>query len=162
MGELIQVGMAEIKLAAPPDKLMTAGLGSCIGMCLFEPQLRIASMSHIMLPQSPAGGAAGNPGKYADTAIIAALAAMKKVGVVPQRLVAKIAGGAQMFLYAGSNSDIFNIGGRNSIAVRKSLTEHRIKLLGEDVGGNSGRTVIFDPATGDLLVRTINQGEKVI
>lgn len=161
MEELIQVGMADYKLARPPNKLITAGLGSCIGICLLDPHSRIASMSHIMLPYSQNDKYAGNPGKYADTAIVAVLSAMKKAGADTDRLVAKIAGGAQMFRFSG-NSEIFNIGQRNAMAVEENLEKNRIRLLKKDIGGNVGRTIIFDPASGDLLIRTIKEGEKII
>ena len=161
MGELFQVGMGDYKLAKPPDKLITAGLGSCIGICLLDPKTKIACMSHIMLPCSPDDKKYGNPGKYADTAIIAALDAMKRMGADTDHLVAKIAGGAQMFRFSG-NSSIFKIGERNAIAVEENLEKNKIRLLNKDIGGNVGRTIIFDPANGELSIRTIKEGEKVI
>jgi len=161
MGELIQVGMGDYKLAMPPDKLITAGLGSCIGICLLDPKSKMACMSHIMLPCSPNDKKYGNPGKYADTAIIAALDDMKKMGADTDHLVAKIAGGAQMFRFSG-NSSIFKIGERNAIAVEENLEKNKIRLLNKDIGGNVGRTIIFDPANGDLSIRTIKEGQKVI
>jgi len=161
MGEIIQVGMADYKLARPPDKLITAGLGSCIGICLLDPVSRIACMSHIMLPCSQDDKKSGNPGKYADTAIVAAIAAMKLMGANTGHLVAKIAGGAQMFHFSGSN-DFFKIGERNALAVENNLEKNKISLLSKDIGGHVGRTIIFDPATGNLSIRTIKEGEKVI
>ena len=161
MGNIIQVGMADYKLARPPDKLMTAGLGSCIGICLLDPTSKIAGMSHIMLPYSQEDKKMTKQTKYADTAIIAVLAAMEKMGADCRHLVAKIAGGAQMFQFAGE-SDIFRIGERNALAVESNLEKNKIKLLNKDIGGNVGRTIIFDPATGDLYIRTIRHGEKVI
>ncbi len=161
MGELIQVGMADFRLARPPDKLITAGLGSCIGICLLDPHSRIASMSHIMLPYVKNEKYSGNPGKYADTAIVAVLSAMQEMGADSQHLVAKIAGGAQMFRFT-ANSDVFRIGERNAMAVEENLEKNKIRLLTKDIGGYVGRTIIFDPATGDLSIRTINQREKII
>ena len=161
MGKIIQVGMADFKLAQPPDTLMTAGLGSCIGICILDEATRIACMSHIMLPSSQEAENPGNQAKYADTAIIAALAALKAMGANTNRLVAKIAGGAQMFQFIGEN-DILKIGERNALAVESNLEKHKIRLLNKDIGGHSGRTITFDPATGDLHIRTIKQGEKTI
>ncbi|HPF21316.1 MAG TPA: chemotaxis protein CheD [Syntrophomonas sp.] len=161
MGELIQVGMAECKLARPPDKLMTAGLGSCVGICLLDPITKIASMCHIMLPYCHHDKPAVNPGKYADTAILAAVGAMHRSGADTDHLIAKIAGGAQMFRFSG-NSDIFKIGQRNVLSVEENLEKNKIQLLGKDIGGNVGRTIVFDPATGNLAIRTIHEGDKII
>jgi len=161
MGNIIQVGMADYKLARPPDKLMTAGLGSCIGICLLDQKSKIAGMSHIMLPYSQEDKNLTNHAKYADTAVIAVLAAMEEMDADTRHLVAKIAGGAQMFQFA-VESDILRIGERNALAVESILKKSKIKLLNKDIGGHVGRTITFDPATGDLHIRTIKHGEKII
>lgn len=161
MGKIIQVGMADYKLALPPDKLMTAGLGSCIGICILDEKTRIACLSHIMLPSSQEHKNPGNKAKYADSAIMISLAAMSIMGANTKRLVAKIAGGAQMFQFSGE-SDILKIGERNAQATERNLEKYAIRLLNKDIGGTYGRTITFDPATGDLHIRTIRHGEKVI
>lgn len=161
MAKIIQVGMADYKLANSPDKLITAGLGSCIGICIYEKKKKFASLAHIMLPSSLQAKNAQNKAKFADTALELVLQEMAKHGANRANLVAKIAGGAQMFKFSGS-SDILKIGERNARAVEENLDKHRIKLLAADTGGNYGRTITFDPETGELLVRTIGHGERVI
>jgi chemotaxis protein CheD len=161
MSKIIQVGMADYKMATAPDKLITAGLGSCIGICLYDKVVKLGSLTHIMLPSSSQAKNASNEAKFADTGIKLAIREMEKNGAQASRLLAKIAGGAQMFKFSGE-SDIMKIGERNSIAVKENLQLHRIKLLSSDTGGNYGRTIIFDPATGDLLVKTIGHGERII
>lgn len=161
MSNIIQVGMADLKVAKPPDKLITAGLGSCIGICLLDKTTKIGSLTHIMLPSSLQAKNADNKAKFADTAIVAVLEEMRKAGANTSGLVAKIAGGAQMFKFSGEN-DILKIGERNAVAVEEHLEKHRIRLLVKDVGGNYGRTITFDPQTGDLHVRTIGHGERII
>lgn len=161
MGKIIQVGMADLKLAKAPDKLLTAGLGSCIGICFLDKLRRIGGMAHIMLPSSVQAKNAQNKAKFADSAIELLLSEMKNAGANTTALVAKIAGGAQMFKFSGE-SDILKIGARNAIAVEENLNKHKIKLLSKDTGGSYGRTITFDPETGDLLVRTIGHGERII
>jgi len=161
MSNIIQVGMADLKVAKPPDKLITAGLGSCIGICLLDKTTKIGSMTHIMLPSSLQAKNADNKAKFADTAIVAVLEEMRKIGASTNGLVAKIAGGAQMFKFSGEN-DILKIGERNARAVEENLEKYKIRLLVKDVGGNYGRTITFDPQTGDLHVRTIGHGERII
>ena len=161
MGKIIQVGMADLKMTRSPDRLMTAGLGSCIGICIFDRALKLGSLAHIMLPSSLQAKNPENKAKFADTAIEVVLDTMIKNGANRSRLQAKIAGGAQMFKFSGE-SDIMKIGERNAIAVEENLQKHRIPLLARDTGGNYGRTITFDPETGDLLVRTIGHGERII
>lgn len=161
MSYIIQVGMADLKLAKAPDKLMTAGLGSCIGICIFDPVVKVGVLAHIMLPNSTQSKNPQNRAKFADSAIVMALEEMDKNGASRVRLQAKIAGGAQMFKFSGE-SDIMKIGERNTLAVIENLTKHNIKLVAKDTGGNFGRTIIFDVGDGSLLIRTIGHGERVI
>lgn len=161
MSKIIQVGMADLKVARPPDKLVTAGLGSCIGICILDKSTKIASLTHIMLPSSLQAKNTDNKAKFADTGIAMVIDEMRKTGANINGMVAKIAGGAQMFKFSGEN-DILKIGERNAVAVIENLEKHKIRLLSKDVGGNYGRTITFDPQTGELLVRTIGHGEQVI
>lgn len=161
MSNIIQVGMADLKVARTPDKLMTAGLGSCIGICLIDKNTKVAGLSHIMLPSSVQARSATNKAKFADTAIDVLIADMEKLGASKSRLTAKIAGGAQMFNFSG-DSDIMKIGERNARAVIEVLSKMNIRILANDTGGNFGRTIIFDADTGDLLIRTIGHGERVV
>lgn len=162
MGTLIKVGMADYKIARAPDKLLTAGLGSCIGICLCDTGSRMGALAHIMLPS---GGTSPNKShnyaKFADTALEMVLQELHKSGISQHRLIAKIAGGAQMFKFLGEN-DIMKIGLRNAQAVEENLKKHKIRMIAKDVGGSVGRTIVFDPATGELLIKTLGNGERII
>ncbi|WP_368293991.1 chemotaxis protein CheD [Dehalobacter sp. TBBPA1] len=160
MSKTIIVGMADYKVEKAPDKLMTAGLGSCIGVCVYDSLSQIGGMAHIMLPNS-LESLQGNPMKYADTCLAMMLEEMFKLGVIKSRLKAKMAGGAQMFSF-GNKAPLLKIGERNAQSVEQELKKAGIPLLVHDVGGNFGRTITFDIQSGDLHVRTINHGEKVI
>ncbi len=161
MEKIIQVGMAELKIASAPDKLLTAGLGSCIGICVCSPAHQFGVMAHIMLPSSIQSKKAHNKAKFADTAIELIMEEMLKNGARTSKIFAKIAGGAQMFKFVGDSS-IMNIGQRNILAVEEHLQRNDIKVLARDTGGNFGRTIVFDPKTGDLRIRTIGHGERTI
>jgi len=160
MSVVISVGMADYKIARAPDLLLTAGLGSCIGICIHDPFLKVGGMAHIMLPTAN-GSLGGNPAKYADTALELLLKEIAEMGSNRSRLRAKIAGGAQMFSFPGK-PPILKIGDRNAEAVEQGLKKHGIPLLAIDVGGSFGRTIHFDVGTGALRIRTINHGEKVV
>lgn len=161
MAAVIKVGMADLNVAKAPDTLQTCGLGSCVGICLWDSLIKIAGMAHIMLPDSTQSKNRGNEAKFADTAVPLLIKKMTELGANKTRLVAKIAGGAQMFTFYGSN-DIMRIGERNAEAVKIALKKENIRLLAEDTGGNYGRTIEFSAANGQLLIKTINVGESVI
>ncbi|MGI6450300.1 MAG: chemotaxis protein CheD [Desulfitobacteriia bacterium] len=160
MSKTIVVGMGDYKVGKTPDRLMTAGLGSCIGVCIYDLQSQIGGMAHIMLPSS-GENKKGNPAKYADTCLAMMLEELYKMGAIKARLKAKMAGGAQMFSFGGK-PPLLKIGERNAEAVGQELKKAGIPLLASDIGGTFGRTINFDIKTGDLHVKTINFGEKVI
>jgi chemotaxis protein CheD len=141
------IGIGEYRVGSFP--MMTIGLGSCIGLTLYDDSLKIGAMVHIMLPDS--SGRTDRPGKYADTAIALILGELVKQGCRKGSLVAKMAGGACMFEYFGAN---LNIGERNADRVKALLKENGIKLAAEDVGGKVGRSVTFIPASrGKFMIR---------
>ncbi len=92
------VGMGQIVVAEAPAELVSV-LGSCVGVALYHPRLKVGALAHIVLPKSSGGGAA--PGKFADTAIPYMIAELAKAGAARAGLVAKIAGGACMFGVSG-------------------------------------------------------------
>lgn len=159
MSNVISVGMADLKVTKSPNILMTAGLGSCIGICIHDPMQKVGGMAHIMLPNT--NGTGNNPAKYADTAVELLIKEIMKLGGSKNRLRAKMAGGAQMFSFPGK-PPVLKIGDRNAEAVAAELKRLGIPLLVSDVGGSFGRTIHYDVSTGALKVRTINHGEKVI
>lgn len=151
-----------MNIVKPPEMIRTSGLGSCVGVVIYDETARIAGLVHIMLPDSSlAKAGAKNEAKFADTGVPALIKTLTKSGARPFRLKAKIAGGAQMFQYK-SGSDLMKIGPRNVEAVKQQLKIARIPILAEDVGGNSGRTIEFDPLTFILHIRSVNKGEQQI
>ena len=145
----IKVGMADLNVCVSPDRITTLGLGSCVGIALRDPVTKIGGLAHIMLPDSTTIRNNSNIPKFADTGIEELVKQVTRRGANRSRLVAKIAGGAQMFGF-NSNSEMVRVGERNVQATKKKLAELRIPILAEDTGKNFGRTVIFYPETGDL------------
>ena len=161
MPDLIRVGMADYKVGKAPATVISYGLGSCIGISLYDPQTKIGGLLHIMLPDSTQARASDNPAKFADTGLPLLLNDVLALGASKSRLVAKIAGGAQMFAFANA-TDVMRVGARNAEAAKKLLKENGIKLVAEDTGGTSGRTVSIDLNDGTYIVKTISKGEKRI
>lgn len=156
--QIIRVKMADLNLANSPEVLITSGLGSCVGVVLYDEQKHIGGMAHVMLPDSSAMKNQTNPAKYADTAMNLLLEELLKRGVNQKRLWAKLAGGAQMFSFDSEN-DLMRIGARNTEAVKKKLKEFGIPIIGEDTGGSHGRTMEFYTETGIVLIRSVKMGD---
>lgn len=155
MSTAIRVGMSEVKTAFPPDVLVALGLGSCIGLCMVDPVIGVGGMAHVMLPDSKQSREVTMLGKFADTAVPYLLQEMEKLGASRKRLLIKLVGGAQMFAIGGQD-DRLSIGQRNVDAVRQALRSLHLYPNAESVGGNQGKTVILDPANGQVMIRTIN------
>ena len=120
------VGIADMKMAQYEGMLVTYALGSCIGICLYDPGLRLAALVHVMLPLNMETGRR-SPMKYADTGIRETLRQMEARGARRSRMVAKIAGGARMFEVAGGGS-LGNIGQRNIESVHMTLKRFLYQL----------------------------------
>jgi len=161
MPELIRVGMADYKVGKAPATIISYGLGSCIGISLYDPQLKVGGLLHIMLPDSTQARGSDNPAKFADTGLPLMLKDVLALGASKARLVAKIAGGAQMFAFANA-TDVMRVGARNAEASKKMLKDLGIRLIAEDTGGTYGRTVSITLENGDYIVKTVNKGEAVI
>ena len=146
-GQTAMIGIGEYRVGNFP--MTTIGLGSCIGLTLYDDTVKVGAMVHIMLPDS--AGRTDRPGKYADTAVALLIKELNALGCRNRSLIAKMGGGACMFEYFGAN---LNIGERNAERVRALLKENNIKLAAEDVGGKVGRSVTFIPSNhGKFTIR---------
>lgn len=153
----IRVGISDKNTAFSPDKIYTVGLGSCVGIALYDREKRLGGMAHIMLPDSSQFSSVSNPLKFADLAIPLLLLDMQNLGSKKQNVVAKIAGGASMFNFEDKKMNM-DVGRRNSAAVKEVLGWLCIPLIREDVGGNKARTMILDTKTGIVSIKTIGMG----
>jgi chemotaxis protein CheD len=152
------VGIAELKTAKSPDRLSAIGLGSCVGVALWDGKSGWGALAHVMLPAQNGLSRAPVRGKFADTAVEWLLAELVQKGASPGELKAKLVGGSNMF-----NSIQFNplpVGLRNVMACREELTRRGIPVVAEDVGGTRGRSIVFYPRDGRLLIRSLNQPER--
>jgi chemotaxis protein CheD len=136
---------------------MTIGLGSCIGIALYDAINKVAGLAHIMLPDSTQFKSNTNPMKFADLAIPMLIDKMEKQGCNKRNLTAKIAGGASMFNFS-DKSIISDIGKRNSEAVKKTLKDEAIRIIAEETGGNKGRTMILQANDGSVILKVVGQG----
>jgi chemotaxis protein CheD len=157
---VVRVGIADMNIVSKGSSIRTSGLGSCIGVVLYDELIKLAGMVHVMLPHSSLGKEPSmNLAKYADTGIEELIRQLGERGAKVESLKCKMAGGAQMFQFK-SKSDVMRIGPRNAEAVKEALLKHRVPIVAEDLGGNKGRTIEFFTSTGILHVRTVNEGTR--
>ena len=161
MGNVIKVGMADLNIAKSPDSLTTLGLGSCIGLTLYDPVAKIGGLVHDMLPDSTKLKNNSNIAKFGDTGIRELYKKMIEKGASPTRMVAKIAGGAKMFEVSGLSS-VGNVGERNAEEAKLILKELKVRLVAEDTGLNYGRTVVLNCENGEYLIKAVGKPQKVI
>lgn len=161
MGKMIKVGMADLNIYKAPDAITTLGLGSCIGIAIYDPVTKIGGLAHIMLPDSTQIKNNTNIAKFADTGIEELVKRMIVAGANRRRMVAKIAGGAKMF-ETNVTSSVGNVGERNALASKAKLKQLGIRLVAQDTGLNYGRTVELHCETGDFLIKSVGKPVKTI
>ena len=149
----ITVNISDARASAnPQDVLATYSLGSCIGVCVYDPVAKVAGMLHYQLPSAAldANRAHENPCMFADTGMQYLLAQVTALGAQTKRLKVKIAGAAQML----NDGNLFNIGRRNHTAIRKLLWQHGLFVEGEQIGGTAPRTLYQNVADGSVLIKS--------
>lgn len=158
----IKVRISDYRISKAPNKLITVGLGSCIGTIVYDESNKIGGLSHIMLPDSQpfANKQPLKIEKFADLAIPQMVAELKRQ-VPNARLKAKIVGGANMFGFQSKTATIA-VGERNIVAVETVLKQLGIPIVAKEVGGNSGRTMIVDLNTFQTMVRIVNHPSIIL
>jgi chemotaxis protein CheD len=161
--EEIMVWMGEYKVLAGDGVLKTVGLGSCVGVALYDSAAKVGALAHILLPRATDARrrVQKKPGTYADVAIPNLLEEMERLGASPTRIWAKIAGGGEMF--ATTTNSPLNVGPLNVSSVKEILNKANIPLLGEETGGSRGRSMRLDITSGVVYVlRVGDEGEMEI
>lgn len=150
------VDIADFQVADDPRAtLVTYSLGSCIGVAIWDPRVRVGGLLHYMLPESSLSPekARAKPAMFGDTGIPALFRATYELGAGKKNLIVKVAGGSQLL----DDNGTFNIGKRNYIMLRKIFWKNGILIEAEDVGGSRSRTVRLDLATGRFTIRSRGQ-----
>lgn len=152
------MGLGEMKVASGgPSTLACLGLGSCVGIAVYDPHSGVAGMAHFVLPADEGKTAPGGSAKFVDTGLERLIEAMIRKGAMKSRLVVKLAGGARMAL-AGANDAIFRIGERNAAAAKEALRREGMRLAASDLGGSRGRTLRMSVETGEVTVSGAGSG----
>ena len=154
----VRVGIAEYAVSTDGTLLSTSGLGSCVGVALFDDLAGIAGLVHVMLPAA-SDSPGGKPAKFADTGTVTLLEAMEDHGADRKKVFAKIAGGSNMLDIGEPGERISN---RNVEAVREALERLDVPIVGEHVGGTHGRSLEVRPSAGDLFIRVVQGEDRTI
>jgi chemotaxis protein CheD len=155
MSEVIRVGMAELKTGKAPDKIVTLGLGSCVGVCAYDATPKVGGIAHIMLPDSSLAVEPLNPAKFADTGIPLLIRELEQQGAIPNRIIVKIVGGAEMFLINSQDVHL-GVGERNILAVEEACRRSNLAISAKSTGGHAGKSVTLDLDTGVVEIRSLN------
>ena len=154
-----RIGISEYKTATAPGTMVTYGLGSCLGIVLYDIGMKSGGMAHTLLPQPRPGLDVERKTKFVTTAIEMMLEELVDLGCLRDNLVAKLFGGATMFSGLQA-ADKETIGQRNIRVAKETLVSLEIPLVAEDTGGNFGRTLEFDLVTGQVLVRSVRDAQR--
>jgi len=157
---VLRVKSADVKTAKSPWILETLAIGSCVAVSLYDPLQKIGGLCHSLLPE-PNSEDEPLSAKFTSDALEIMVDELKKEGVSPERLQAKIIGGANLFDVLAENDELC-MGKRNVKAARTTLDKLGITVAGEDVGGACGRSMAFHTDTGIVRIRSIDSMEKVL
>ncbi|NJE61484.1 chemotaxis protein CheD [Thermococcus sp. 21S7] len=157
--EEIKVGIGDYAAKRRTGLISTYGLGSCVGITLYDPVAKVGGLLHALLPEASYYGNRGNPAKYVDTGLQLLIKDIRKLGGNPRRLEAKLFGGAHMF--TNVTSEKLQIGQRNVEVAKRELKKLGIRLKAEDTGGKGGRTIYLDVSNGKVRMRKVSGGQVV-
>lgn len=156
----VVIDIADMKVSNnPEDILVTYALGSCIGVALYDPVVKVGGLVHVMLPESNLENGTGgvkNPYKYVDTGVPSLYKKMYEMGAQKKRIENAVIGGSQIM----DDSGFFNIGKRNYAALRKLFWKNNVLINKQHVGGRINRTVKMEVATGRIFVK-LSSGETI-
>ena len=158
-GREVLVRVADLQTGGADDVLVTIGLGSCVAIMLHDAEARIGGLAHVLLPSPALSRADGNPAKFPQSAVPRLLELMRAAGARPERVTGRLAGGASMFAMLAPLGTL-QMGERNLVAARQALSSNGVRLIGEAVGGDFGRTVRLRVRDGAVEVRTVAHGVK--
>ena len=130
------VGVADMKVSNKTEEsIITYSLGSCIGLVIYNPIVKVGGILHYMLPKSSIDKekAAARPYMFADSGIPRLFKTAYMLGAAKQRMMVYVAGGAEIL----DQSGFFNIGKRNYMALKKMFFKKNVIIHTQDVGGST-------------------------
>jgi chemotaxis protein CheD len=157
----VSVGLGECRTAAKSGHMSVRGLGSCVAIVLHDPERKIGGIAHVVLPSHTLARDQSMPAKFADTAVPHLLQELRDRGARDDGLVVRLIGGASMFAPLNPSSNV-HMGTRNVAACRQAVAAAGLTVVGEDVGGETGRSLLFDVEEGTVTVRSLGQDVRYV
>ncbi|MGL4571192.1 MAG: chemotaxis protein CheD [Clostridium sp.] len=155
------VGISEIYVGRDFETIITIGLGSCVGVIVYDDKNSVSGLAHVMLSDSTLFKNTSNPAKFVDSAIPLLITEIIKKGGLRANLKCKLVGGASMFNFSDS-SIISDVGKRNVLMAKEVLKKENIEIIAEDTLGKKGRTIYLDSKNGEISVKTVGGGIKIL
>ena len=149
--------VGEVKASHEPLRVTTL-LGSCVGVCLYDPKTCIGGMNHFMLPSNSTTD--GSSATYGIHAMELLINEIMKLGGDRRRLTAKVFGGGDVLGKRVADNPGMSIGDQNIQFAFEFLETDRIPVIAKDVGGMTGRQVQFLTHTGQAFVRPVQKIEE--
>ncbi|MEE4356146.1 MAG: chemotaxis protein CheD [Desulfococcaceae bacterium] len=148
-----------MKVGRSDDILVTHALGSCLGLMIYDPEAKVGGLLHAMLPLSKINPqkAEANPFMFVDTGVPKLFKSVYELGGKKNRMIVKAAGCGRPL----SNNEMFKIGERNYIVLKKILWKNNVLLESEDIGGTTSRTVHFELSSGRIIISSNNQKQEL-
>ncbi len=146
------VSVGDMKVGAEGDILVTHALGSCLGLMIYDPEVKIGGLLHAMLPLSKINPekASSNPYMFVDTGVPGLFNKIYEMGGRKSRMVVKAAGCGKPL----GDNEMFKIGERNYTILKKLLWKNNILLESEDIGGTASRTIHFHIGSGKISINS--------
>jgi len=159
----VLVNLSEICVKRKPAILSCIGLGSCIGLCAYDPKVEVGGMVHLMLPESRTNSKLEQPGKFINTGIAKLVEFMEENGALRSRILIAYAGGAQLFRTSFNTPlEGFNVGHRNQIATEHYVKQLGLKCVARDIGGEHGRNIVLFTETAEVQITNILSRNKTL
>ena len=158
--KIIVVGVGDMKLSKDPDSVVaTYSLGSCIGLVVYDPEVKVGGILHYMLPNSKIDGeSTTRPFMFANTGIPILFREIYKMGAKKSRLIVKAAGGSTIM----DDRGIFGIGKKNYMALKDIFARNNVNMKGENVGGNISRTIYLNIRSGEVVIKTSGEKQDIL
>ena len=154
------VNLASIHTIKGAGRLLCPGLGSCRAICALDPITNVGGLAHLMLPRAPDDVCDSTAARYVDSGLTALLVRLAELGANRHELLFAATGGSQLFSFGVHNQS--DLGLRNADAFRAFATLHELNVVATDLGGTSGRSISFTIDSGEVLIRTLAQGERTL
>ncbi|WP_035024718.1 chemotaxis protein CheD [Enterovibrio calviensis] len=153
---MVKIQPGEVYVTSERE-LISTGLGSCISACVWDPFIELGGMNHFMLPFGDSDNIEGwdptqwrsNAARYGNYAMELLINTMIQQGAIKSRLRVKLFGGGMVMGKQAS------IGEKNIAFIRNYVQNEGLNIVGEDLGTEFPRKVVFDPMTGKAWVKKL-------